>query len=121
MMAVLGIGLAACCNNQKTTTETATEESSKMIRLNVTVTTDAENLETVKYRLNRLAYSSRTNEEGCLGYEVYESIETPNKLVIVETWKDQTALDEHNGKPHYHIEMGFIKDMVQTEIEKFEF
>ncbi len=91
-----------------------------MIRLNVTVTTTAENLDAVIYRLNRLAAASK-EEAGCMGYEIYQNTATPTQLMIVETWRNQAVLDAHQKTPHYDIELNFIKDKMQMELERFDF
>ncbi len=91
-----------------------------MIRLNVTVTTDAENLGTVIDGLNRLAAASRA-EEGCIGYEIYQSTISPTELVIVETWKDQAALDIHAGTPHYGAELSALDGKMKMKLDRFEF
>ncbi len=35
-------------------------------------------------------------EAGCHGYHLYESLEEPNRFVMVEKWADQAAIDAHN-------------------------
>lgn len=34
-------------------------------------------------------------EPGCEQFEVFQSVVNPDKLVLVELWTDQAALDEH--------------------------
>ncbi len=91
-----------------------------MIRLNVTVTADSKNLDTVIHRLDRLAVASR-KEEGCGGYQIYRNTVVPTQLIIVETWEDQAALDAHGKTSHYKEELAAIDGMVQLELERFEF
>ncbi|MCC5894103.1 MAG: antibiotic biosynthesis monooxygenase [Alkalibacterium sp.] len=45
-----------------------------------------------------LIESSR-QEKGCLYYHLYESMEEPNTFVMVETWENQEAIDNHNQNP----------------------
>lgn len=40
-------------------------------------------------------------EEGCVEYILHESQENPEQFVSYETWKDQTALQEHLASSHY--------------------
>jgi len=35
------------------------------------------------------------NEPGCEQFEVFQSIVNPDKLAILERWRDQAALDAH--------------------------
>lgn len=34
-------------------------------------------------------------EPGCIQYEIFESAQNPDSLVLLETWTDQAALDVH--------------------------
>jgi len=34
-------------------------------------------------------------EPGCEQYEIFQSVEDPDRLVLLERWRDQAALDEH--------------------------
>lgn len=43
---------------------------------------------------NRLAQNAR-HEEGCEQYELLQSLDDPDRLVILELWTDQTLLDAH--------------------------
>jgi quinol monooxygenase YgiN len=36
-------------------------------------------------------------EPGCEQFEVFQSVVNPDKLVLLELWKDQAALDVHAG------------------------
>jgi len=47
------------------------------------------------------AYPDRCTENrkepGCEQFEVFQSVENPDKLLLLERWKDQAALDVHAG------------------------
>lgn len=43
--------------------------------------------------------SETRKEEGCLAYNLYESLEERNTFIMVEKWKDQIAIDIHNQNP----------------------
>jgi quinol monooxygenase YgiN len=45
---------------------------------------------------------SRT-EDGCLNYDVHQSIDDPTVFFWHETWKDRAAFDEHLEKPYLKI------------------
>ncbi len=75
---------AACCPKTEKTPETATpapQNETKMIRLNVFVTTTPENLAEVVEGLNTLAAASRA-EAGCEGYEIYQSTIEPTRIYV---------------------------------------
>lgn len=39
-------------------------------------------------------------EEGCISYDLFQSIEDPEKLVFVEKWVSREALSAHARTPH---------------------
>jgi quinol monooxygenase YgiN len=40
-------------------------------------------------------------EPGCLGYEVYRSVDAPGQLLLREAYRDDAALDAHRKSVHY--------------------
>ena len=40
-------------------------------------------------------------EPGCVGYEIFQSVDTPTELTLVERYADRAALDAHITSPHY--------------------
>ena len=44
-----------------------------------------------------------TKEDGCLQFEIFQSGEHPDRLLMLELWRDQAALDAHakglKGRP----------------------
>ena len=40
-------------------------------------------------------------EPGCVGYEIFQSVDTPTELTLVERYADRAALDAHISSPHY--------------------
>lgn len=40
-------------------------------------------------------------EDGCLGYRPYLSPNDPSRMIIVEEWASQAALDQHFQTPHF--------------------
>ncbi len=113
MAAMLAMALSACTDNKG--------KENKMIRLNVTVTAYEEHFNEVLDELVLLAAKSQ-KEEGCMGYEVYKSTVNPIKLIIVETWKDQAALDAHALTEHYTTILPPLRDkMEDMKLERFEF
>jgi quinol monooxygenase YgiN len=44
---------------------------------------------------------SRSREDdGCIGYRVYDDLEQDGRYVIVEEWADEEALQSHFTQPH---------------------
>lgn len=40
-------------------------------------------------------------EPGCIGYEVFRSLDDPTALVLVEHYRDDAALEAHLSSAHY--------------------
>jgi len=40
-------------------------------------------------------------EPGCLGYDVFRSVDTPNELLLLERYVDTAAIDAHRAAAHY--------------------
>lgn len=38
-------------------------------------------------------------EEGNLRYEYYESLDDPETVLLIDSWKDQAAIDSHHASP----------------------
>lgn len=41
-------------------------------------------------------------EPGCLGYDLYQSVDDPSLMFLYENWTDQSALDEHMNTSHFY-------------------
>ena len=72
-----------------------------MTELNVvaTIPVKPEAVEQVRAALQTLVAATR-DEEGCIAYDLYESVAAPGTFVTLERWTDQAALDAHMGTPH---------------------
>jgi quinol monooxygenase YgiN len=62
--------------------------------------TTEESLDTVLAHVAVLRPQSLA-EPGCLGYEVLRSVDEPTHLVLIEHYRDGTALDAHLNSAHY--------------------
>ena len=114
--------LSACCSRTDKTGENQAgvpQKETEMIRLNVFVTTSPENLAEVVEGLNALAAASRA-EAGCDGYEIFQSTVEPTRLVIVETWASDAALEAHQKTPHYTTILPPLGEKMTLTIERFE-
>lgn len=60
-------------------------------------------------------------EAGNLRYRYFRSIDDPDLLLLLETWKDEDAFQQHCAAAHFQ-RLGEIKKQFvdQTEMEKFE-
>lgn len=40
-------------------------------------------------------------EKGCLSYELYQDIENPRIMTMLETWENKASLDAHMASAHF--------------------
>lgn len=38
-------------------------------------------------------------EDGCLGYDYFISLSDPETVLLIDSWRDQCALDRHHASP----------------------
>ena len=59
-------------------------------------------------------------EDGCMGYEYYTSIDDPEKLFLVEHWRDEAAQQAHLQSAHIkalgEVQANYVEE---TILEKF--
>lgn len=54
-------------------------------------------------------------EPGCLGYEVFRSVDDPARLLLVERYRDAAAVEAHRATSHYQtLVVGRIIPLLQT-------
>ena len=70
-----------------------------MIHLIATITIRPGSLEAVIAAAKPCLEGTRA-EAGCISYELFQSVEDPEKLVFVERWTDRAALTAHFHAPH---------------------
>ncbi len=118
------LALASCGSRSgQPAQEQAPDQTSatKMIRLNVVVTTTPEHLAEVVEGLNTLAAASRA-EAGCEGYEIFQSTIEPTRLIIIETWAGDEALAIHNESEHFKtILPPLMNGKMTLSLERFEY
>lgn len=56
-------------------------------------------LEAIKKAVQPCIDATR-KEEGCISYDLHQSITDKDTLVFVERWKDKASLDAHFQEPH---------------------
>ena len=66
-----------------------------------------ENIEELKALLATMVKASQ-EEQGCLLYEIYQTVEKPNTFVVIESWADDASLEGHKHSAHYtHYKANF--------------
>lgn len=72
-----------------------------MVRLNVFFTLkEGASTEDVLAITNELVAKSR-QDEGCLGYDLFQSTTNPKVFIFCESWECAEALDKHSKAPHF--------------------
>ncbi|WP_460975560.1 putative quinol monooxygenase [Spirosoma knui] len=56
-------------------------------------------------------------EDACQLYELYQSLEHPERFIMHERWDDQAGLDAHNQMPHMHAFGEKAKDWFAEPVE----
>src|ERR1700743_195207 len=52
--------------------------------------------------------SASREDDGCIGYRVYEDLEQPSRYVFIEEWRDDDALQAHLRQPPPPSFMGWL-------------
>jgi len=66
-----------------------------------------EHIGELKKLLEMMVEPSR-EEEGCLLYNIYQIKERPTTFVVIESWRDESALKGHQNSSHYaHYKANF--------------
>lgn len=86
-----------------------------MLDIVALITPKTEHYQACKQKITEVIELTRT-EEGCLRFEVYED-ETAQQLILVETWKNQIALDEHYAKTYITPIFEFYQSALLKEPE----
>lgn len=91
-----------------------------MLRLNcfikVCIEKKAEVLESAK-----ALTAASIKQEGCIGYDVFESATRPDVIMICETWSDKDALAAHSASKVFKEEVSKIRNLAQMKLETFVF
>jgi quinol monooxygenase YgiN len=82
--------------------------------------TTADSLDTVLAHLAELRPQALA-EAGCLGYEAIQSVDDATTIVLIERYRDDSALDEHVNSAHYQeLVVGRIRPLLtDRRVERF--
>ena len=69
--------------------------------------------------VDELGAASRA-EKGCVEYILHKDVEKPLTYCIIEKWKDQAAIDEHNSSSHFTTIVPKIIEIAQAEIDVYQ-
>ena len=86
-----------------------------MFKLIVTVPVRPEKAVAFEAMVKPLVENSR-GEKGNISYDIYPDVLHPNLYIILETWKNDKALEEHNQTSHF---LGFAECVNEYTSEPF--
>jgi quinol monooxygenase YgiN len=69
--------------------------------------------------VNELGIASRA-EMGCVEYILHKDVEKPQTYCILEKWKDQASIDEHNNTHHFTRIVPQIIKIAKAEIDVYK-
>ncbi|MBN2635766.1 MAG: antibiotic biosynthesis monooxygenase [Prolixibacteraceae bacterium] len=69
--------------------------------------------------VNKLSVASRA-EEGCIEYILHKDVKRTLTYCIIEKWKDQEAIDEHNNSVHFTTIVPEITEIAQAEVDIYQ-
>ncbi len=69
--------------------------------------------------VNELVEASQ-KEKGCIEYILHKDVKKALNYCIIEKWKDQAAIDEHNNTKHFTTIVPQITEIAQAEIDIYQ-
>jgi quinol monooxygenase YgiN len=80
-----------------------------------TLPTKPESADLVREALTTLVTATR-QEEGCLSYDLYESVSAPGTFVTVERWTGMDELNTHMATPHIAAAIAATSDHLTGDL-----
>lgn len=71
----------------------------KSVTVVATIKVKEDMVDSVKNELESLV-SSTVQEEGCINYNLHQSIDDSSLFIMYENWENRDALDRHMASPH---------------------
>lgn len=111
----LVLGLSSCTNKIANNTQTANELSGDELKIIAEIYLKPDAFKSMKPVFEKLIAGSQA-EEGCIYYDLHIDIAdtTNTRFVMMETWKDQEAIDTHNESEHYKNFSRVAKDYIDS-------
>ena len=91
-----------------------------MIRLNVFIQVDEKNHDAVVAAAKELVAAS-LKDQGCIAYDLFQSVTRPDVLMICETWADAASLSANEAASHFTKLVPRIQSLAAMKLEKFNF
>ena len=89
--------------------------SKEQISMVVRIRPPADSRDEFKAALRALVEPS-SQEPECLRYELYRDIDHEGDFILIESWRNQAALDEHMGKPYFKVFAARFADAIKDAV-----
>ena len=65
------------------------------------------------------AYGSLHHEPGCLRFDVFEDMDEPNRIHLMEDYVDEAAFQSHRKQPHFLKWRDTVKDWFASPTQRY--
>lgn len=112
---LLVLGFSSCTNEISKDTHVLSELSGDELKIIAEIYLKPDAFKSMKPVFEKLIAGSQA-EEGCIYYDLHIDIAdtTNTRFVMLETWKDQEAIDAHNESEHYKNFSRVGKDYIDS-------
>lgn len=83
------------------------------LKIVATIVVKAE-FQTELEKVFRTVVDETRKEEGSISYELHKDVKNPLRYTILEVWKSQEAIDEHNESAHFKAFANAIGDKIES-------
>ena len=77
------------------------------------ITAKTGKIDLMKSELLKLVESTRTQDEGCISYDLHQDNENPAEFMVFEIWASEDLLQKHADSEHFKAFMGASEEMVE--------
>ena len=67
--------------------------------------------------LGKELVAATVKEDGCIKYEIFQDVENPRALIVVEEWESMEALNNHMASDHFKR---ILPEMNKSMSQEFE-
>ncbi len=71
-------------------------------------------------KLTKELVIASNKEEGCIEYGLHKDVNKENTYCMLEKWKDQAAIDEHNSSKHFTSTVPQLGKMATVEVDIYQ-
>jgi len=59
-------------------------------------------------------------EDGCIEYDIHKDVNKERTYCMLEKWKNQVAIDEHNSSQHFTTIVPKLGEMATVEVDIYQ-